>query len=193
MTHRPPPELLVVCRGGRARSPVASAVLKSWIASHGIAPDPGIVSSGLSAYAGQPLFPDAAKAMKGLGVDAGQHSSHPFDLAQARVAALVITFERKLMRRIVAQDPGLLSRCYTLRELIRLAGSPLWNESWNGTPDLADRLHRLRPRVEAGDDDSPDPAGLRPRFRRRHLQQLITDATAAAPVILGGGRVGQAR
>lgn len=181
------PCLLLVCTANRARSPLAARVLESRAAEFGVRTRPQILSSGLLASAGQPLLPDAERTLRAHGLEVGAHTSRPFQLAEARAAFLVITFERQLLRLVVEQDPALLGRTYTLREVLRLTRSRLWNEAWNGAPDLARQLNRLRPRVAAGDDDIRDPAGVGSRASRHLLERVVADTTEAAPVLLGRG------
>jgi protein-tyrosine-phosphatase len=177
--------LLLVCHANRARSPLAARVLAARATELGSRPATQILSSGLFANQGEPLLPEAERTLRAHGLETDDHAARPFSLAEARASRLVLTFERQQLRRVVEQDPALLGRTFTLRELLRLARSRLWEESWNGGPDLAHRLNQLRPRVAAGDDDIGDPAAVRSRASRHLLERVVTDTTAAAPVILG--------
>lgn len=179
------PCLLFVCHANRARSPLAARVIEARAAGLGPRTRPRILHSGLFARVGEPLLPDTETLLREHGLETGRHAARPFRLAEARAASLVITFERQLLRLVVEQDPALLGRTYTLREVLRLTRSGLWDEAWNGGPDLARQLNRLRPRVPAGDDDIRDPAGMRPRAARYLLERVVADATEAAPVLLG--------
>ena len=179
------PDLLVVCRANRARSPVAAHLLRTYAREHKLRPLPVVASSGLFADANQPLLPGVERVLAARGHEAPDHLSRRFRIEEARAATLVITFEREFVRSIVTQEAALGGRTFTLRELRRLVTSPLWDAAWNGGPELAARLHRLRPRVAAGDDDTPDPAGARGRAARRVLASVVQDTIALAPVLLG--------
>lgn len=179
------PVVLWVCRGDQARSPLAAHLLRSYAAQHQLCPEPVVVSSGLFADPGRPLLPGVTRVLAARGQETPDHLSRRFQLKEARRAALVITFERELVRNIVEQDVALAARTFTLRELHRLTSSPLWDDAWNGGPELATRLHRLRPRVAAGDDDTPDPAGANARSARRVLASVVEKTIALAPVLLG--------
>lgn len=181
------PDLLVVCRANRGRSPVAAHLLRTYATDHKLSPPLVVASSGLFAVADQPLLPEVERALAARGHEAPDHLSRRFQLTEARAAALVITFERELVRKIAVQEVALAARTFTLRELRRLVTSPLWDDAWNGGPDLAARLNKLRPRVTAGEDDTPDPGGVRGRAARRLLASVVEDTIALAPVLLGSG------
>lgn len=181
------PDLLLVCHANRARSPLAAHLLRAWADEHGVRPRPRIASSGLYAEPGQPLLPDAREFLRETrAVDDSTHQSRVLEVAEARSAGLVVTFERALLRSIIARDPALATRTFTLREVVRLTSSPLW-ESGHDARDLAAHLVWLRPRVAPGDDDSPDPAGASRRTAHRLLESLAADVATAAPVLLGQG------
>lgn len=181
------PDVLLVCRANRARSPLVAQILTEWAAERA-GGSPYISSCGLHATPGASLLPVAGRVLAAHGWEIPVHRARRFELAEARTARIVITFERELLKGIVRRDPALLPRCFTLREVGRLAGSPLWEDTWNGTRDVAIRLHRLRPRVAAGDDDSPDPVGARRRAARLALEGVLTDTLEVAPVLLPARR-----
>ncbi len=179
------PDLLLVCRANRARSPVAAELLRQYALEHGIEPPPVLVSSGIHALRGQVLLTAMQAALKRRKRPPLEHRSRPFSLSDANAARLVITFEREFTRSVVSQNPALVPRTFTLREIVRLTSSDRWNTAWNGSADLGMRLHAIRPLVEPGDDDTPDPIGGGRRLARRVLDGLVADVARAAPVLLG--------
>ncbi|QZY29801.1 hypothetical protein [Nocardioides coralli] len=176
------PDLLLVCHANRARSPLAAHLLRRWADQHGVEPRPRIASSGVYAGVGEPLLDSVHQFLEQRGVDGLTHASRPFDTDEAVAAGLVVTFERALLRAVVARDPALVGHTFTLREVIRLTSSPLFGESPG--EDLAARLQWLRPRVSPGDDDTPDPAQVSRRGARRLLEELASDVERVAPVLL---------
>lgn len=172
-----------MCRANRARSPLAAQVLETWAATHG-RDTPVVLTSGLYAVPGGSLLGSVGWVLTAHGWQVREHRSRTFRLDEARAARTVVTFERDLLKGILRLDPSLLASCFTLREVVRLTSSPLWQREWNGTAEVAARLHRLRPRVPAGDDETPDPAALRRRAARHVLEEVVADSLAVAPVLL---------
>lgn len=185
VTRTEPPDLLLVCHANRARSPMAAHLLRAWAEEHRVRPRPHITSSGVFAETGRPLLPEVHEFLLEHGVDDSTHESRPFDLDEARSAGMVVTFDRALLRAIAERAPALISRTFTLREVIRLTSSSRWEESRHDARDLPARLQWLRPRVAPGDDDTPDPVRFPHRAVRRLLEALVVDVQAAAPVLLG--------
>ncbi len=181
-------DVLVVCRANRARSPVVAELLRQYAAAHDLKPQPRIWSRGLYAAPGLPLLPSMQRALASRRLVVPDHSSRRLGPDEAAQARLVVTFELEDKRTVVAQRPALVSRTYTLRELVRLVQSPLWRSDWNGSPDVTARLHALRPLVEPGHDDTPDPAGLSRWRVRRLLDGLVRDVETVAPALLGPER-----
>ena len=179
------PDLVLVCRANRARSPIAADLLRQYALEQHIRPLPVLVSSGIHALRGQTLLTTMQAALKRQKRPYLEHRSKPFSLSDADAARLVITFEREFTRNVVSQNPALVPRTFTLREIVRLTSSDRWNTAWNGSADLGMRLHAIRPLVEPGDDDTPDPIGGGRRLARRVLDGLVADVALAAPVLLG--------
>lgn len=181
------PDLLLVCRANRARSPIAAALFRQYADEHQLDPRPVIASSGLYALRGQPLLSSMQAALERKKRDVPDHRSRLFSLREANDAQLVITFERELTRSVVARNPALVPLTFTLREIVRLAGSNRWDAASNGLPDVAAKLHAIRPLVEPGDDDTPDPVSGGRWMSRRVLDSLVEDVALAAAVLLGPG------
>ncbi len=158
--------------------------LREYALTHAVTPAPRIDSCGLHAEPGQPLLDSIRRGLRSRKRHVPEHRSRPFRLSDLRSARLVITFEEEQRRAVVSQKPSLVPRTFTLREIVRLSSSPLWQEEWNGTRDVAARLHALRPLVEAGDDNTPDPANSRRWGAMKVLDGLLADVAKAAPVLL---------
>lgn len=180
-------EVLVVCRANRARSPVVAEVLRQYAAEHHLT-SVQVCSSGLDARDGEPLLPSMRRALgRRTRLDLDGHESRAFRVDEVSAADLVITFEGTLRRAILARRPSAVPRTFTLKELVRLSTSGHWRPEWNGTPDVAARLHRIRPLVEPGDDESRDPVEAGRRATRHLLDDLVRDAQRVAPTVLGSG------
>ncbi|MEL6499327.1 MAG: Sua5/YciO/YrdC/YwlC family protein [Planctomycetota bacterium] len=75
--------ILFVCTGNTCRSPMAAAIARDVL---GDDPFTDVASAGLSAGSGAPMSPEAAVALRTLGIDPGEHRSKPLsenDLKQA--------------------------------------------------------------------------------------------------------------
>ena len=183
--HEGGPDLLVVCKANRARSPVVADLLRGYADTRDIRPRPVISSGGLEAVPGLGLLPSMKRALASRDLTVPSHTSRPFRLEEAADARLVIAFSRADRRAIVARSPALVPRTYTLRELARLVRSPHWRPEWSGSPDVAVHLHGLRPLVEPADDDTRDPADLGRWKVGRLLDELVRDVRTVAPAVLG--------
>ena len=178
-------QLLVVCRANRARSPVAAQVIRLLAEQKPGTRAPRVLSSGVYAVPGEPLLPCAADVLQEVGAGTAGHSARRFRVQEAVDADIVLTFETSLVTRMLAVEPALTGKVFTLREALRLSGNDQWQPEWNGNSDLALHLHRMRPRTPAGDDETPDPATRRRRVQRRLMLQMVADVRGLAPVLLG--------
>ncbi len=105
--------VLFVCTGNTGRSPMAEAIA-------GGMPGGGFTfaSAGMAAFPGLPLAPEAARALRNLGLEpGGPHASRPLSKGLAEEAALIVTFTALHRDMILKKMPGLAGRVFTLREL----------------------------------------------------------------------------
>lgn len=180
---RPSP-VQVVCRANRARSPFVAAFWAKRLLKGGFTVD--LRSSGIHADPGHPILPAMSRALETLHEDVPVTTSRRFDdQALNDPGGLVVTFERRLQSAILERRPELVSRCFTLREIIRLSDHPGWDAEVAGTPDVVPALHRRRPIVPAGNDDTPDPAALPDAQIVETVRLLREDAARAATVLWG--------
>lgn len=179
-----PSPVELVCRANRARSPFVAAFWAQRLLQAGLTVD--LRSSGIYADPGHPVFPAMSRALETLHEDVPITTSRRFDdEALDDIGGLIVTFERRLQAAILERRPELVSRCFTLREIIRLSAHPGWDAGVAGTPDLVPALHRRRPIVPAGNDDTPDPAGLPDAQIVETVRLLREDAARAATVLWG--------
>lgn len=142
--------VLFVCTGNICRSPTAER-LAAALGDQMQIPAFRTSSAGTRAVIANPIHPQAALVLEGLGGDASEFSARQLAPKIAIDADLVITMTTKHRDRVLELAPRLLRRTFTLIEASRLVAE--CHASTVG--DLA----ALRPQLAAGDLDVPDPIG----------------------------------
>ncbi len=108
--------VLFVCGGNTGRSPIAAAVARAELAELGPAAE-GLyaTSAGVKVGdAGKPLAPEAAAALRGMGVEIHPHGSQPLtrELCERATAIFCMTEEQR--EAVLALAPGAASRTFRL-------------------------------------------------------------------------------
>ncbi len=182
-------EIHVICRANRGRSPVAAHLLRAGADRQGVSVP--ILDSGLYVADAHRPVTRLVPLVRPLGLDLAGHRPTAASFERPERVGLVVTFETSLKHAVVGLEPALNGRVFTLRELVRLSSSPAWQRGRPGAgADLATvvtALHRHRPLVDPGDDDTPDPAALRSRrATRRFLAQLAADTERVSELLWAG-------
>lgn len=197
-----PRDILIVCRANRGRSPATAFLLRREAARRGI--NVPIRDAGLYVDASHRPIARLDLLVRSWGLEMEGRQPTAVTLDQPDEVALLITFETALKHDLASLQPMLVDRIFTLRELVRLSSSPAWEEvkasrAWSGGPPrqtdkavhsrvdaLVHSLHRLRPLVDPGNDDTPDPAAVRrKRAMRKLLQELTYDTERIASLLWG--------
>jgi protein-tyrosine phosphatase len=108
--------VLFICTGNLCRSPTASALLASRLASADS--DICVDSAGLLDLGAQSP-PEVITAGLPLGVDLSGHRGRQVTPADIRGADLILGMTRGHVREVVTMDPGAWSRTFTLSEIVR--------------------------------------------------------------------------
>jgi len=178
--------VLVVCTANRARSPVAAQILAAAAADRH-ATHVLVHSAGLAAEPGWEMLPSMRKAMLRRGMKAPEHRSRSLDVHEALDSQLVITMTEEQRRVVSRAGPGVVPRCYTLLELVRLVTSRHWCDEWNGRPDVVEHLHRTRALAAPPHrpEDLPDPSQGGTKLARLVLDRIDRAVRAVADPLFG--------
>lgn len=154
------PEVLVVCTANICRSPMAAALLRSWVDHHAphVADELRITSAGVHARDGHAATPHMVAIADRWGLDLDGHRSRHLDVDRAVGADLVITMEAAHRDAVARLASGLGSRTFTLRELAELT-EQVDPDDHHDLDGWVRSLHAARPRVWVEITDVEDPYG----------------------------------
>lgn len=110
--------ILTVCTGNICRSPVAELALARALSP---VPEVRVASAGTGALVGGSVPRQAQLLAAKDGIDASSHHARQIDVSMIRDADLIVAMSREHRRDIVQALPGAMRRCFTLRELARVA------------------------------------------------------------------------
>jgi protein-tyrosine-phosphatase len=185
-------EVHVVCRANRGRSPIVAHLLRRAALDRAV--EVTVLDAGLYVADSHPPIRRLDELAAGLGLDMTDRQPRSTSFPHLENVALVITFEAALKHDLAQLEPGLVDRLFTQRELLRLSSSRAWQDQRTGWgtagAGLVRSLHRVRPLVDPGDDDTPDPVRLPRgwggrRAMSRFVEQLAMDAESTADVLWG--------
>jgi protein-tyrosine phosphatase len=176
--------VLFVCTANQCRSPIAAALLRRRLPLELRA---DVCSAGLLP-GGFEVAPPALRRMRKYGVDLTAHRSVQVDAAQLSRAELIIGMTREHVRALVAEDPGLRTRCYTLKDFVRRAEQCVDQDIPGPLCLLLDVIDAQRP-VEAllgrsRDDDVEDPMRRSPWVWAAVVTQLADLVDRLASLLL---------
>ena len=155
-----PERVLFVCTANQGRSPMAEALLRARLARQGMEGAVEVSSAGLW-EGGFPVSKPVLRAVAERGGDLRRHRSRRVTAEMARDAELVIGLAREHVHEVVALDPGLAPRTFTLKGLARhVAGLPA-RPAGQALADYvaSDRVAADRVVDADPDDDVEDPYG----------------------------------
>ena len=180
--------ILIVCEADRARSPVLAQLLRVEAERRGLGDRVRVDDAGLRATPGEPLLPSVERAVRQLGLGGlEQHRARLLVLRPEDDLDLVLTMTEQQRRELVRAESRLIHRTFTVREAVRLVSSSWWDPRWNGTPQPAVRLHRLRPLVRAArrPEDVADPAAGGRRLAVAVVDELVWCSVQIAVALWG--------
>lgn len=182
-------DILVVCTGNIARSPLAEVLLQEE-ARRRAGPDAPVRvhSAGVHGLEGRAAVNEMQHEAASRGVDLSRHRGQAARPEAVEDADLVLGMTESHRRRLLQMVPSAKDRMFTLKELARLVDAV-------GEPDerlpvaervreVAHRAHRARPRARAagGPEDVRDPyGGSRAGYREvaAEIDDLVRRVAAA--------------
>lgn len=181
-------EVLVVCTGNIARSPMAQRLLERALGERTAI---RVRSAGTWGHEGSAMEPHARTALAEVGVDEGGFRARELTAPMVAQAALVLGATREHRAAVVGLDPSALRRVFTLREFARLL--PVVDTAHLAGPtDLVGAVAAARGRVRAApaEDDVADPFGATLSGYRR-CRDVITGAVEViGPALLAAEAAG---
>jgi protein-tyrosine phosphatase len=176
-------EILAICTGNVARSPLMVALLADGLRS-ALGPDAeaiAISSAGTRAVVGADMAPEARRAAARLRVEAGPHRGRQLTAELVASADLVVTADRGHRREAVELQPPASARAFTLlefAELVREADRPATGDVIERLGAITASAHRRRGLVplDPASTDLADPYGRGAR-RFRETAGLIAEAS----------------
>lgn len=114
--------ILFVCTGNTCRSPMAAAVLQSYIAAAGGAGHWRAASAGIMAHDGEAAAVNAVLAARQAGLDLSAHRARQLTSSIAAAAAWIFTMTPQHKAAVLAQMPELAARTCTIHEYAGTAG-----------------------------------------------------------------------
>ena len=110
-------EVLIACKGNTCRSPMAAALLRDMIRSHGHEGRLRVSSTGIWAVEGQPATAEAQRVMQERGLDISSHRAHNLTPADVARADLIVAMERSVAEAIIIETPEAARKVRTLGQL----------------------------------------------------------------------------
>jgi protein-tyrosine phosphatase len=150
-------DIMLVCHANQCRSPFAEAIARRLADGHELRFVSGGVISG-----GRPMPEVGRRVGQELGYDFRQHLSREIDIGDFRGFDLVLTMEREQARELVAADPDMWPRIFTLKQFARwLTEHPRPTRAHVGSWLDATAADRSRVTILGHDpyDDVADPIG----------------------------------
>ena len=183
--------VLMVCSGNIFRSPAAQFLMVRELGA-----DPGVrvASAGTTPVLGHPVSRSMAELLRADGVDPRGHAARALTMDLVREADVVIGMTRAHRARALSLWPDAHGRCFTLKELDRLARDVSQDELPSPTTGYEERFAALvdiagsqRGRGSE-EDDIVDPVGQGPEVVQAVYKELAESVDAVARVVRGTRR-----
>jgi protein-tyrosine phosphatase len=177
-------DVLVVCTGNIARSPMGEALLRAHLASRGA--HAHVHSAGTLAWEG-PATEPARFAMSERGLDISDHRSRPLTGALVAAADLILGMTRSHVWGVHAFDADADDRTFLVAELPRLGARVGPRRDGEAVRAWAARAAAERaPGSVAGrgEEEVPDPFGERPAVYEATADRLDRATRAIAELLV---------
>jgi protein-tyrosine phosphatase len=163
-------ELVLICTGNRARSPIAEGYLRQLLADLPVY----VHSLGTLELEGAPPLPEALEAAAQAGLDLSAHRSRALGGQDLSQADLVLGFELSHLAAAVVDGRAARERVFSLPELAELIDR-------SGTSRETDPIRRAREVIAtanalrvtgAAPAELADPIGQSPSFHRETVERV---------------------
>jgi protein-tyrosine phosphatase len=178
-------ELVLLCTGNRARSPIAEGFLRGLLADLPVR----VRSLGTLELGAAPALPEAIEAAAVLGLDISEHRARPLAGEDLSGADLVVGFEQRHVAAAVVDGGARRDRVFSLPELVELLeespsqrfGDPVERARRAIADAHAQRGgHSVSSRAELA-----DPLGQDPSFYRNTVERVRELSTRLAVGLFG--------
>ncbi|MDH5314344.1 MAG: low molecular weight phosphatase family protein [Actinomycetota bacterium] len=157
--------ILVVCTGNICRSPIAEGFLRDALVARFGTDAPTVSSAGTWGVEGMAATPEAVTTALERGSDIGAHRARRLSLVRPAEADLVLGMAGE-HRAALVDEPGMVDRTFTLKELVRVLESLPSVEPGAGPDSLGQRVAQAARTRQSGftgnplDEDVADPLGM---------------------------------
>jgi protein-tyrosine phosphatase len=180
-------ELVLICTGNRARSPIAEGYLRRLLADLPV----HVHSLGTLELEGAPALPEALEAASRAGLDLSAHRSRALGGQDLSEADLVLGFEMSHLAAAVVDGGAARERVFSLPELVELIDR-------TDASDEKDPIVRARQTIAAANvlrvagaqpAELADPIGQSPKFHRETVERIRDLAARLAIGLFGRERL----
>jgi protein-tyrosine phosphatase len=180
-------ELVLICTGNRARSPIAEGYLRRLLADLPV----HVHSLGTLELEGAPALRDALEAASRAGLDLSAHRSRALRGKDLSEADLVLGFELAHLAAAVVDGGAARERVFSLPELVELIDQ-------TDASDESDPIVRARETIAAANArrvagaqpaELADPIGQTPSFHRDTVERIRDLALRLAVGLFGRERL----
>ncbi|WES63888.1 hypothetical protein P0L94_15645 [Microbacter sp. GSS18] len=184
--------ILTVCTGNVHRSPLAEALLRTWVGWYLPAPLSGQVtvsSAGTHAAVGMHMGNRARALAQGLGADGSDHRATQITDDMLARADLVLAASSRHRDEVIQRAPAALRKTFTIRQAGRLAAAVAPSSRPLVVRDLVRTVSRLADArggpADVGEDDIVDPQGKDDAAYLRMVGEEIVPLAHLAAGLLG--------
>jgi protein-tyrosine phosphatase len=178
-------ELVLLCTGNRARSPIAEGFLRELVADLPVR----VRSLGTLELGAAPALPEAIEAAAAHGLDISAHRARALAGEDLSGADLVVGFEHRHVAAAVVDGGARRDRVFSLPELVELLeqgpAQRLGEPVERATQAIADAHARRSGHLAAGRAELADPLGQDRHFYRDTVERVRELSTRLALGLFG--------
>jgi protein-tyrosine phosphatase len=182
-------ELVLICTGNRARSPIAEGFLRHLLADVPVA----LRSLGTLELGEAPPLPEALEAAAGVGLDISSHRARAIRGHDLSGADLVVGFERRHLAAAVVEGGAPRERTFLLTELVELLAAsrlePFGEPVERARQAVAEAHARRSEPGRAAVAELADPLGQDRSFYRNTVERVRQLSTRLAVGLFGEAAV----